>query len=640
MKYLHLIILFLCSLSAMLVLVGCKADADDFCSEISCSNHGTCVIAAGEPTCACNEGYRPDGLNCLLENQDAQDSFNSSDAEVDEVDREDTNSSDVETDEVDRESTDSDETTDVSDSTNDEDTSGLALFGEHCEEAQDCESGLCTLISEELTGSRCTQFCIDACPDGWRCDTDPGGSGPDAGRVCIPDSCTDEDGDHYGLGPACLEEDCDDTDANINPGITEDGEDMCDNLDNDCDGAIDEELSRPCYNGLPGTELVGICHGGVEECSQGEWGECSGQQLPEQEGFGINCFNDLDDDCDEIIDLAEEECVCVPEETPNRECYSGPSETEGVGICLAGEQDCLPDNQWEETCDDQITPQDESCNNMGSDDNCDGVDDNIPDFGDDCDTGLLGVCAQGVWECDGEFLMCTSIQQPSEEICDDLDNNCDGRVDENCPCIYDETDNPTQDCYSGPNGTADIGICRRGTKECQLDYFWGPCQGEQLPQEEVCDGADNNCDGETDEDLGETTCGQGPCEHSSPNCLNGVTQECDPFEGSGDEVCDGTDNDCNGETDEDFNLTDDPANCGECGVECSENELCVSGSCGEIIDDSASCSSSYCIADGSFVNFSSHSLESESYQGSSQGGQILTTGEMNSSRYKIFLELP
>jgi hypothetical protein len=88
--------------------------------------------------------------------------------------------------------------------------------------------------------------------------------------------------------------------------------------------------------------------------------------------------------------------------------------------------------------------------------------------------------------------------------------------------------------------------------------------------DETCDGLDNDCDNEIDEGIPDLVCGTGGCQQILPACVEGVTQVC-PEITSSDEVCDGLDNDCDGETDE--NLTQ------ACQTACGSGvELCSGGS--------------------------------------------------------------
>ncbi len=73
-------------------------------------------------------------------------------------------------------------------------------------------------------------------------------------------------------------------------------EEVCDGRDNDCDGVVDG-LSRSCYDGPAGTADVGTCQQGASLCSGGEWGGCEGQMLPAAE----TC-DGLDNDCDGAVD--------------------------------------------------------------------------------------------------------------------------------------------------------------------------------------------------------------------------------------------------------------------------------------------------------------------------------------------------
>lgn len=56
-------------------------------------------------------------------------------------------------------------------------------------------------------------------------------------------------------------------------------------------------------------------------------------------------------------------------------------------------------------------------------------------------------------------------------------------------------------CYSGPMGTDGVGACRKGSALCMAAGKLGACEGEQIPEAELCDGDDNDCDGQVDEDV-------------------------------------------------------------------------------------------------------------------------------------------
>ena len=81
-----------------------------------------------------------------------------------------------------------------------------------------------------------------------------------------------------------------------------------------------------------------------------------------------------------------------------------------------------------------------------------------------CDTGQKGVCSAGTIRCLNNQANCVRTTDPSPEICNGLDDDCDGDVDEGDLCPPDKVCNgaggcvdclpdATRRCYSGPAGT-------------------------------------------------------------------------------------------------------------------------------------------------------------------------------------------
>jgi hypothetical protein len=312
---------------------------------------------------------------------------------------------------------------------------------------------------------------------------------------------------------------------------------VCDNADNDCDGSTDEEVTQPCYTGPVGTRGEGECRDGIRSCIFGAAGACEGEVRPDDE-----VCDALDNDCDGRVD----------EGTDVAGCYDGPPEEllQPATACRAGTQACVEGVL--EACGGQVRPIEiDGCN--GLDDDCDGTIDEacscVPDA--PCEGPSDGACAPGTQVCeDASLVECDGRVDPIDEVCNGVDDDCDRRADEDAAAP----------CYSGPDGTEGVGRCRAGVRRCDDGELAVACEGAVGPTDEACNGLDDDCDGTTDEGfevVGEACVeGVGACAVAGLFRCVGGDAVCDAEEGApGNEICNAVDDDCDGETDEGADAT-------------------------------------------------------------------------------------
>ena len=328
----------------------------------------------------------------------------------------------------------------------------------------------------------------------------------------------------------------------------------CDGIDNNCNGTADDGIEP-----VATTCGAGACSGntGTLTCANG----ATVDSCDPLEGAVAEICDGLDNDCDGTTDDGIS-CGCINGTTREVACGMGACASSGTETCVNGEwsdSTCVAGIPVAETCD-------------GIDNNCDGsVDNGIASTPTACG---VGACAStGTSSCvNGQLVDSCQAGSPVAEICDGIDNNCNGSVDDGIA--------------SAPT-TCGVGACAStGTTSCVEGQIVDSCQAG-TPVAEACDGIDNNCNGSVDDGIASspTTCGVGACAGSTgtSSCVNGtLVDSCDPLAGATAEACDGVDNNCNGSVDDGITCgcingqTRDVA-CGTGACAATGTETCVNG---------------------------------------------------------------
>ncbi|MCB9737283.1 MAG: PQQ-binding-like beta-propeller repeat protein [Deltaproteobacteria bacterium] len=429
----------------------------------------------------------------------------------------------------------------------------------------------CNGQTDEGVQATCTPFYYDADGDDW-------GLANDSRCLCGPD----------GLYRATNPGDCDDTVATTHPFAAE----LCDGggVDDDCDGATDEEGATGCVTYYLDHDDDGVGQLAMQRClcgAEGEYratvgGDCDEDEPAVHPGAPETC-NDRDDDCDGVVDPAGAVGCAVQLRDSDQDGYGVAGDT----LCL-----CDPTAPFNTTtpgdCNDadpNVNPAGhEVCN--GKDDDCSLVADDPGTEGcvgfhrdDDGDTwgiteDALCLCApSGPYratsggDCDDAAV---GVNPAVTEVCNGKDDDCEGGTDEEgaagCTIFFRDHDG---DLF-GVAGDFKCLCAATGEYRAGQD---GDCDDDDADAhpdaEELCDGKDDDCDGETDEedaldcvehyrDLDHDTYGAA----ANARCLCGaegawsVTRagDCndatDLISPAAPEYCNGVDDDCDTATDE------------------------------------------------------------------------------------------
>ncbi len=328
-------------------------------------------------------------------------------------------------------------------------------------------------------------------------------------------------------------------------------EEVCDGIDNNCNGETDEGVKITFYKDSD-NDGFGDINNIIETCS-----------APDGYVENNNDCNDTEHntnpDAQEICDGIDNNCNGKID-TEDNTLEDAPLADNQNGICNGSKKIC--NNEWinpDYTTLNSYELNDESCNSI--DNNCNG----------ETDEGYIitniscgiGECSNtGRLECqNGQEIDTCTPNQPSEEVCDGIDNNCNGEIDEGLKItFYKDSDN---DGFGDINNTIEACSLPDGYVENNNDC--DDTEHNTNPDaQEICDGTDNNCNSETDENFpdsdndGIADCVDNCVYTQNVNQLDAdddnMGNACDCYLGNSNiaiqEICNGIDDNCDGQVDE------------------------------------------------------------------------------------------
>ena len=361
---------------------------------------------------------------------------------------------------------------------------------------------------------------------------------------------------------------------------------VCNGVDDDCNGTIDEGLpaSQPCENTVAG---VGTCQGTATCFGTAGW-QCAAPKP------AVELCNYKDDDCDGEIDedfktdgkyASTTHCgACnggCAGKIPNAQSYvcdaSTPTPSCSVSACEPG--------YFKLSAKECVVPPDAQCAACKSDAEC---------YGGKCLT------------IDGQSRCATSC---ATAACGD-DDTCSATaggkycLPKTGSCTCNAAAAGQKRTCTQVNG---LGTCF-GFETCKAATGWSGCDA-LVPAVESCNGVDDDCNGAIDDALPATTScknvvvGIGSCTGEA-TCFGTAGWVCAAPKPAA-EACDYKDNDCDGQTDEDFKTNGKYAsfgNCGACGTSCAQGFPNATGKCDALTKDPPQCVVASCAAGFSKLN--------------------------------------